>query len=195
MSMGQALSIRPGAVALMALMAATRFHHFGSVFSLPDASLAVFFLAGLWLGGRYLFIALLLEAGVIDYLAITRFGVSDFCISQAYVFLIPTYTVMWMGGKWCNKFPVLSATSARQQFAGMVIATSTAFLISNGSFYLLSGRYPDLSWGQYLARVAQYYPSYVGYTLCYTVAIFLIVKLFHVLPDIRHKYAGTGRKI
>ncbi|QFY41232.1 hypothetical protein F6R98_00245 [Candidatus Methylospira mobilis] len=194
MNITLASSIRPGAVALMALMAATRFHHVGSAFSLPDASLAVFFLAGLWLGGRYLFIALLLEAGLIDYLAITHNGVSDFCISQAYVFLIPTYAAMWIGGQWCAKFPVLSAASAMQQFAALVMAASIAFLISNGSFYLLSGRYTDLSWGRYFAQAAEYYPSYVGYTLCYTVAIFSIVKLFMALPDMRNKYAAIDKR-
>jgi len=38
-------SILP-AVALMLLMAGTRFHHFGSAVNLPDASIAVFFLLG-----------------------------------------------------------------------------------------------------------------------------------------------------
>ena len=33
--------------ALMGVMALTRFDHFGSTFALPDASLAVFFFAGL----------------------------------------------------------------------------------------------------------------------------------------------------
>ena len=37
--------------ALAALMAATRFNHFGSAVSLPDASYAVFFLGGLYLAG------------------------------------------------------------------------------------------------------------------------------------------------
>jgi hypothetical protein len=37
------------ASALAALRAATRFHHFGSAMYLPDASLAVFFLGGLYL--------------------------------------------------------------------------------------------------------------------------------------------------
>ena len=193
MSMKQALTIQPGAVALMLLMTVTRFHHFGTVFSLPDASLAVFFLAGLWLGGRYLFIALLLEAGLIDYLAITQFNVSDFCVSQAYVFLIPTYAAMWLVGKWCGKRPILSVTTATQQFAALVMATTTTFLISSGSFYLLSGRYADLSWGHFFAQATQYYPPYVGYTLCYTVAGFLIVKLFNALPDIRPKYELNRR--
>lgn len=170
-------AVKPGAVALMVLMTATRFHHFGTPFALPDASLAVFFLAGLWLGGRYLFAMLLLEAGLIDYLAITQLGVSDFCVSEAYVFLIPTYVAMWLGGKWCGKFTFLSVASVTQQFAALVMATSTAFLISNGSFYLLSGRYPDRSWTQYFDRFTMYYPSYLTSTLIYVVVIFGVISV------------------
>ncbi|QPK62830.1 hypothetical protein IVG45_18660 [Methylomonas sp. LL1] len=169
------LAVKPGAVALMALMAATRFHHFGTPFALPDASLAIFFLAGLWLGGRYLFATLLLEAGLIDYLAITKLGVSDYCVSKAYVFLIASYGSMWLGGKWCRQFDRLSLLNAAQQFAALVVSTSLAFLFSNGSFYWLSGRYPNGSWAQYIERVAMYYPSYLTSTVIYGVAIFGLI--------------------
>lgn len=164
-------AVKPGAVALMALMAATRFHHFGTPFALPDASLAVFFLAGLWLGGRYLFALLLVEAGVIDYLAITKLGVSDFCVSKAYVFLIGSYASMWLGGRWCRRFEHVTPGTAGQQIAALTMSTSIAFLFSNGSFYWLSGRYPEGSWAQYLERVAMYYPPYLTSTLIYGVVI------------------------
>ena len=170
------LTVKPGAVALMALMAATRFHHFSTPFALPDASLAIFFLAGLWLGGRYLFAILLAEAGLIDYLAITQLGVSDFCVSQAYIFLIPTYATMWLGGKWCRQFNTLALMALAKQFAALVVATSSAFLISNGSFYLLSGRYPNSDWGQYIERFALYYPPYLTSTLMYAGVIFAAVS-------------------
>jgi hypothetical protein len=77
-------------IPLVALMALTRVHHFGDAFSLPDASLAVFFLAGMSVSSFSFLGFLLLEAGVIDYVAITQFNVNDFCVSAAYVFLIPT---------------------------------------------------------------------------------------------------------
>jgi hypothetical protein len=170
------LALKPGLIALMALMAATRFHHFGTPFALPDASLAIFFLAGLWLGGRYLFAILLVEAGLIDYLAITKLGVSDFCVSQAYVFLIPTYAAMWLGGKWCRQFETQTPTALVQQFIALVAATSSAFLISNGSFYILSGRYPEGNWIQYIERFAMYYPPYMTSTLIYGVLIFAVVN-------------------
>lgn len=176
MSTKSTLAVKPGAVALMALMAATRFHHFGTPFALPDASLAVFFLAGLWLGGRYLFATLLVEAGVIDYLAITKFGVSDFCVTKAYVFLIPAYAAMWLGGKWCRHFGELSLSSVLQQFGMLITATSTAFLFSNGSFYWLSGRYVSPNWAQYVERFSQYYPPYLTNAALYVVVIFAAVN-------------------
>ncbi|BBL56628.1 hypothetical protein [Methylomonas koyamae] len=176
MNSNRFLAVKPGAVALMALMAATRFHHFGTPFALPDASLAVFFCAGLWLGGRYLFALLLLEAGLIDYLAITKLGVSDFCVSNAYGFLIGSYAAMWLGGRWCRKFTTLTAVSAAQQFAALWAAATVAFLISNGSFYWLSGRYPEPSFGQYLERAAMYYLPHLSSTLIYGVVIFGLVK-------------------
>ncbi|MDP3839272.1 MAG: hypothetical protein Q8Q54_10150, partial [Methylococcales bacterium] len=99
MNTKQWLSAQTLTLPLIALMALTRFHHFGDAFSLPDASLAVFFLAGLVFARRWWLLGfLLLEAAVIDYVAITHFNVSAFCVSAAYVFLIPTYAVMWFAG-------------------------------------------------------------------------------------------------
>ena len=186
----KSLSVKPGAIALILLMAATRFHHFGTPFALPDASLAVFFLGGLWLGGWALFVGLLMEAGLIDYLAISQFNVSDYCISPAYVFLIPTYAAMWFGGKWCAKFKSLSLNALLQQFAALVLSTSAAFLISNGSFYLLSGRYTDLSWAQFFDGVGQYYPPYLSSAALYVAVIFAAVKMFRSLPPL-----NSGHKI
>lgn len=60
--------------ALAGLMAATRFNHFGSPVSLPDASLAVFWLAGLYLR-PYWFALFIVEAGLLDWASIAG-GVS-----------------------------------------------------------------------------------------------------------------------
>lgn len=170
-----------GILGLMALMATTRFHHFGSAISLPDASLAVFFLSGLWFGGRKLFVLLLLEAGLIDYLAITQFDVSDFCISSAYIFLIPTYFTMWLAGKFCAPKEILKISTLVKQFGVLVLATSITFLISNGSFFLFSGRYTELSLSMYLERSAVYFQPYLFSTIAYVVLIYTLVTLVRVL--------------
>lgn len=162
---------------VMGLMALTRLYHFGSAFSLPDASLAVFFLAGMRFGLRF-FALLLLEVGVIDYLAITQFNVSDFCISPAYICLIPTYAVMWFAGRYCKAFESLSFVDSLKTYGLATIATTGAFVISNGSFYVFSGRFGQLSWNQYLTQTIQYYPPYLSAALIYIVIGLAIVKLW-----------------
>jgi hypothetical protein len=173
--------------ALILLMAMTRGSHFGSSINLPDATLAIFLVAGFMLPRYTLaalaaFIFLLLEAGGIDYYAITYQGVSDYCVSPAYLFLIPTYASMWFAGHWF---------AARQQnnwsslalFGGVsLFSSSIAFLISNGAFYSLSGKFSDMSIAEYAARVAKYYPSYVSGSLMYlalAAAIYAAASLLH----------------
>ncbi|HEU0282510.1 MAG TPA: hypothetical protein VFQ99_01910 [Gallionella sp.] len=149
-------------LSLAALMAATRMHHFGSALHLPDASLAAFLLAGFFIASPLLFAGLLLEAGALDYVAITHLSVSDWCVTPAYWFLIPTYAVLWFAGRYYARIHQHSLRSLGI-FAGLsVAALSAAFIISNGAFYLFSGRYPDTGVAEYLARVAQYYPQYLA---------------------------------
>lgn len=176
-------------IPLTAIMALTRVHHFGDAFSLPDASLAVFFLAGMGIGSFWFLGFLLLEAGIIDYVAITQFSVNDFCISAAYVFLIPTYAVMWFAGRYCSKFKTMNAPELLKSIGLAALATSIAFAISNGSFYLLSGRFTDLSWDQYFSGIAQYYPSYASVALIYALVGLAVVKIVHSMTALssRHK--------
>ncbi|MEQ1558627.1 MAG: hypothetical protein ABL933_06750 [Methyloglobulus sp.] len=171
-------------IALMAVMALTRLDHFGSAISLPDASLAVFFLAGMGLSGLWLFALLLLEAGIIDFVAISQFSVSDFCISPAYGFLIPTYAVMWFAGRYAKAFAALHIIDAVKTVGLAVIATTGAFVISNGSFYLMSGRFGELSLTQYFNQLAQYLPPYLSSALIYIVIGLVIVKLWQVTREL-----------
>jgi hypothetical protein len=62
-------------------MAATRGYHFVTTEHLPSASWAAFFLAGMYLGSRWVFPVLLAEAALLDFAAITWGGVSNFCVS------------------------------------------------------------------------------------------------------------------
>lgn len=163
--------------ALAALMAATRFNHFGSAVTLPDASLAVFFLGGLYLArsvraSMAAFIALIMEAGLIDYYATSVQGISDWCMTPAYWFLIPAYGSLWFVGRWfAPRFIREGHTMQGKGLAGLAIvawaACSFAFMFSNAAFYLFSGRFADMSATEYASRVAQYYGSYVSMALLY----------------------------
>jgi len=166
---------------LVALMAITRVHHFGSAIALPDASLAVFFLAGLCFRNRAILVGLLLEAGVLDYVAINAFSVSDWCISPAYLFLIPTYGALWLAGRYSSRFANLDVAAFAYTLSLATLASSVAFLISNGSFYLFSGRYAEMAAYDYATAVAHYYGPYVSTALLYSAIGLVVIKARQVI--------------
>lgn len=158
---------------LAALMAATRAYHFGAALHLPDASLAVFLLAGFYLP-RWAFPVLLIEAGLVDYLAISYGGVSGWCFSPAYWFLIPAYLVLWFGGRFYAARYQFSLRGMAE-FAGIAfIATGAAFLVSNASFYLFAGYFAEMPAAQYGAQVAQYFLPYLQSAFLYLIAAALL---------------------
>lgn len=171
---------------LILAMAATRYNHFGSAVSLPDASYAIFFLCGLYLArfaraSMVVFVALLLEAGLVDYYATSVQGISDWCMTPAYWFLIPTYASLWFAGHWF-------ATRHSMEGKGLVglaltawAAGSFAFLFSNTSFYVFSGRFNDMTAMEYAARVAQYYGSYVSVVLFYVACAVAIHMALNII--------------
>lgn len=168
---------------LVLLMLATRFHHFGSVDFLPDASMAVFFLAGFYLlrnpmneetaapqlfsGSLTIFSLLLIEAGLIDFVAVQYGGVSDFCVTPAYLFLIPTYAVLFYAGKWSAQFNLFTLHGAFRTAGILFGATTLAFLISNGSFYFFADSNQGMDWLTYSESVSGYFLPFAGYTLLY----------------------------
>jgi hypothetical protein len=191
MNIKQCLKAEYLPIPLIALMVLTRFHHFGDILHLPDASLAVFFFAGFY-RKKALLGFLLALAALIDYVAIKN-GTSSWCVSPAYVFLIPTYAVMWFAGRYCSTLKAIKIADLTLQLGLLFLATTIAFAISNGSFYLFSGRYTDLSWIQYISRVSQYYPPYMGYTLIYAVSGLAFVKLLNALPNAQSRYGELDR--
>ena len=159
------------------LMLATRADHFGSAINLPDGSLAVFFMAGFLFKSRWIFPVLCLLAAAIDYWMIEYNGVSAFCVTSAYGFLVPTYFVMWWSGAYCQKLDL----SLFRQWLGMatviVLATATAHLISSGSFYLLAPYFTEHSLVEFGRRTALYFPRYLMVTSAYLAAMLTLWKL------------------
>ncbi len=176
---------------LMALMAATRFHHFGDLRTLPDASLAVFFLAGLFVANPWAFVILLIEAGLIDYLAIHFGGVSGWCVTPAYLFLIPTYGILWLGGRRSRGFSPDTVTGIVSTLGAVLVAAMLAFLLSNAGFYLLSGYFDGLGPVEYSTRVVSYLPPYLMSTFTYSALVLAGLWLWRHLsapgPALPHK--------
>jgi hypothetical protein len=154
------------------LMVGTRFGHFGTAIHLPDASMAVFFIGGLYLGldgwrrhAGFAFFVLLAVA--LDWASISYAGVSDFCVTAAYAFLPLAYAVLWYAGSWYAKRVDGRLPSLLGALAVAVVAASLSFAISNGSFYWLGGRYANPHVAEYLSRLAQWGPLFVRTTTFY----------------------------
>lgn len=190
---------RIGILVLLGLiMAATRSHHFSPLANatwgpLPDASWAVFFVAGYYLRDwlRWAFPMLLALAVLVDYFVISATGVNfwtHYCVSAAYWFLLPAYLALWMGGAW------LAARGAGQHWrdlgklaASLLVAVSVSYLVSNGSYYWLSDTWlatsaDGRSLMGWMGNLADWYLPYLRITALYvgvaTVLHIAAVKAF-----------------
>ena len=123
------------ALALAVLMAATRVHHFGVGAIAPDASTAVYFLAGLALAGPWWLLAFLAEAVVLDVFAIGVAGVADACISGGYVLLAPAYGALWLAGRTMRKSERLDWLTAGKFFCAITGGVAAFFVISNIGYF------------------------------------------------------------
>ncbi|MGV6857977.1 MAG: hypothetical protein ACWA5X_03300 [bacterium] len=176
------------AIVLVALMVATRFHHFGSALHLPDASWAIFFVGGFYLRRTSIMAVFIALAGLIDYFAITQLGTSAYCITPAYAFLVPTYAVLWFGGVWFSGAYKPRLSSLLPLVLSVVVSTVAAFVISNVAFYLLGDQFADMSATEYASRVGGYLGGFLSSTLGY-VAVAALVH-WVIIAAVSSKQAG-----
>lgn len=182
---------RPARHALFAVfaafMVATRYHHFGDVLHLPDASMALFFLGGLFLsagnvGDHLRFAALMALAVAIDVVAVGFAGVSDHCITPSYAALLPAYAVLWYGGRMIASRHAVEPKAMLRTVGVAVLAATLSFAISNGAFYWFGGRYEYPHFAEYAARFLQWGPLFVRTTMAYIiVALALQALAIHLL--------------
>ncbi len=164
---------------LALLMLATRADHFGSALNLPDASRAVFFLAGFYFAfgavtqwmRRAGFWGLLGLAVAIDFISFWLSGRDTaLCLSPSYPSLLLVAGVLWFGGRWLvGRTGSGAAQFALCAIAAWAVAGSASYLISNGAFYWLSGRYAEPNVAEYLARLSQYFLLFVTRPVIYLV--------------------------
>lgn len=134
------LTLATSFILLAGAMALTRVNHFAAM---PDASWAVFFVAGYLLRGqaRWAFPLLMAVAVVVDYLVISRAGLdfwSHYCVSPGYWFLLPAHFSLWMAGSWlaARKSPL--GLRALQFAAALSVGVVLCHLFAQGGFYWLS---------------------------------------------------------
>lgn len=166
---------------LAAVMAATRLHHFAV---LPDASWAVFFVAGFYLRRwtAWAFPLLMALAVVVDYVVITAQGMDfwqHYCVSPGYWMLVPAYSSLWAGGLWLARQQ--GGTGARLGKLAMALVASVAVcqLFAQGGFYWMSDVVAQKSLGGW----AKNYFDWVGpYLLTTTLYVGAAVAL-HVAVE------------
>lgn len=162
------------ALALVVLMVGTRFKHFGDALHLPDASMTVFFLGGLYLRRFWAFAGFVALSVLIDEVSIHYAGISDFCVTVAYAFLPLAYLMLWLGGRWAGRQLDDQPRSYAYGWLAALVAAAASFAISNGSFYWLGGRYVHPHMSEYLARLGLWGPLFLRTTMSYvTVALLL----------------------
>ena len=169
------------------LMAATRFPGLASDLHLQDASWAVFFLAGFYLKEhwRWAFPALMATAVGIDWIAIQHLGVSNYCVTVAYWFLLPAYGTLWLGGSSLRHKATMDLRSLARVVATLIVAVSACFLISDASFYWLGGRVIERRLTGWAGNFTTWYWPMVRIPIAYVaIATLLHVLLLQLRPSV-----------
>jgi len=171
---------------LTLLMLATRTHHFSSFNHLPSASIAIFFLAGMYLRNIKMFWFFYILSVTIDLASSYYRGQFGDCITTSYPALVFSYAVMFSAGFYTKPNWQASAWQSNiiKVALSLFIASSVAFFISNGSYYALSGNFPHLSWAEYATRVDKYYVKSISNPIFYVIsAIVIDFTISHFFTD------------
>jgi len=165
------------ALVLSVMMWATRGHHVATFTHLPDASWAIFFMLGFYFRSRAVLPLFLAQAALVDYLSITQFGTSSYCVTSAYAFLLPAYSALWLAGKQYAARYQFQVRSLPLFAAAAVVGSAVCELISSGSFYYFGGRFTETSMAEFASRLVHYFPANLE-----NVALYLgLAALIHAL--------------
>lgn len=173
------------ALLLALLMAATRVHHFGVGAIAPDASTAVYFLAGLALASPWWLVAFLAEAVLLDIFAIGVAGVADACISGGYALLAPAYGALWLAGRAMRTAERLDWLTAGKFICAITAGVAAFFVVANIG-YFFGSEFFALGVPEYARRASRYFSYYEIVTLCYSAAgIAALAFVARMLPSFR----------
>jgi hypothetical protein len=175
--------------ALALLLVATRGQHFATLHSLPGASWAVFFLAGVYLRPLWGLPGLLALTWVLDFAAYKWAGASRFCLTPAYVFLVPAYASLWLAGRSYALRHRFTWRTLAPLAAAVLIGAAACELFSSGGFYFFSGRFAEPTVAEFGARLLKYFPAYLQ-SLAFYIGI---AALAHVLFGLAGRMSHSGR--
>lgn len=169
--------------ALVLLMIVTRGHHFSSLHNLPGASWAVFFLAGVYLRAVWPLAGFFILTWILDFSAYTWGGASGFCLTSAYLFLLPAYSVLWYAGRWYAHRYQFEWQTLLPLSLSLMTGAAVCELFSSGGFYFFSGRFEETTLVEFGQRLMQYFPHYIGSLVFYIGITAVIHTLFSFARD------------
>lgn len=190
MNMSQTTKHLAIAAAIAFLMLLTRGSHVLTSVALPDASLALLLIGGLYLRKAVWFGLFVAIATAIDFGAAAVDSLQAFCLTPAYWGMLPTYAVMWLAGFWLSKQS--NSFDAFKYSAAAVLATLLAFVISTQTYYLFSGRFPEKGVIESLQHGWEYLPSYMSFSLMYLLAFWALAKTLPKLNIAAKHSANTA---
>ena len=164
------------ASAIAFLMLLTRGSHVMTSVALPDASLALLLVGGLYLRKSSWFAFFVLLATVIDLGAASIDSVQAYCLTVGYWGMLPTYAVMWLAGVWLSK--QADSLSALKFTLASLASTLAAFVISTQTYYLFSGRFPNSGVLETMQYGWNYMPNFTGFTAMYLLGFWVTAKVF-----------------
>ena len=171
---------------LTMMMVLTRSEHFATLQNLADASWVVFFLAGVYLRSAWPLLGFFALSWGLDFAAYTWGGVSDFCITPAYVFLLPAYASLWLAGRWYSKHYQFAWHTLLPLAASVMAGLVLCELFSSGGFYFFSGRFAETTLIEFGERLMRYFPFsaesfvfYIGIVSVIHWLLALIVQQFN----------------
>lgn len=153
---------------LVLFMIITRGHHFASLQNiLPGASWAIFFLAGVYLRSAWPLLGFFALSWWLDFAAYTWGGTSGFCLTPAYIFLLPAYTSLWLAGRWYAKQHQLAWRTLMPLSLSIIVGLTLCELFSSGGFYFFSGRFEETTLLEFSERLTRFFPMYIESFLFY----------------------------
>lgn len=175
------------AAAIAFFMLLTRGSHVLTSVSLPDASLALLLIGGLYLRKAAWFTLFVVLATAIDFGAAAIDSIQAFCLTDGYWGMLPTYAAMWLAGVWLSN--QADSTEIAKYAAASIVSTFAAFVISTQTYYIFSGRFPDAGVVESMQHGWEYLPSYMGFTAMYLVAFWAFTK---VLPKLHNTIKASS---
>ncbi len=172
---------------LALLIVTTRNEHFITLHTLPAASWAAFFLAGVYLRPLWVLPAMLAFVWGLDFFPHLASGASlaeivsgghAFCLTLAYFFLVPAYGALWFAGRWYAGQHRFQWRTLLPLVGAALAGVTLCEVISSGGFYFFSGRFADTTLVEFGSRLMRFFPASVQAFAFYLVSGAAVHALF-----------------